>query len=115
MQNLIGCFVREDPAETLGDHVMFPFALVYAGSKIKKYYAETKDQCHKWIDLIRKAVGYANLLDYYELKVRGKFIRNIGSTRQGQVRYCPCRYPQENGKACGHKSDEEVRNDSTRR
>jgi hypothetical protein len=49
--------------------MMFPLSLVFGGTKTKKYLADTKEDCTRWVAFIRKVVGYANLQDFYELKV----------------------------------------------
>ena len=84
MHSLIGCFIKGESPEppSTGAPVMYPFSLTYTGRAPKKYYAETKEEAEKWIELIKKVVGYANLLDFYELKEslgKGKF----GTVRAG--------------------------------
>ena len=50
---------------------MFPFVIMLSATKSKKYYAQTKEDYKMWISVIKGIIGYANLLDFYELKVIG--------------------------------------------
>jgi len=72
MRSLTGCFIREDEPEKIEEQQYFPFTLVFSQIKSKKYYAANKEDFKMWVSAIKKIVGYANLLDYYELKVRNR-------------------------------------------
>ena len=37
MHNLVGCFIREDPPEKIDDKTYYPFSLVVASNKFRKY------------------------------------------------------------------------------
>ena len=69
MIGLVGCYLKEEPQEKIEGQMMFPFSLILSAKKTKKYCAATKDEYQMWINYIKKTVGYASLLDYYELKV----------------------------------------------
>ena len=69
MHNLIGCFVKEEEAEKLDDEIYYPFSLIFSQKKTKKYYCKQADDFKMWTNAIKKVIGYANLLDYYDLKV----------------------------------------------
>lgn len=76
MHNLRGCFIKEEEAEKVEDQVLYPFSLIFSQMKTKKYYAPSKDDYKMWVASIKNDVGYANLLDYYDLKEslgKGKF------------------------------------------
>ena len=48
---------------------MFKFPLDLRTKKTKKFCTPTKEEYQSWVNYIKKTVGYASLLDYYELKV----------------------------------------------
>ena len=76
MHNLIGCFINEEPIEEVDSETYYPFSIIMSQMRFKKYYAPTKTEQEMWIKAIQKAIGYSNLLDYYELKEelgKGKF------------------------------------------
>lgn len=55
---------------------MHPFKLIFPDKKERVYYLLTAEDKHRWITAIRKAIGYANLFDFYEVKHtlgKGKF------------------------------------------
>ena len=84
MHSLAGCFLKEEQPEKIEGNMMYPFTLQYSVAKSTKYFASTKDECQIWINYIKKAVGYASLLDYYELKVH-LGLQRIGKFGKGQV------------------------------
>lgn len=69
MHNLIGCFIKEGEQETIENQVLFPFSIEFSAKKTRKYYAESQEDCKKWVNCIKQIIGYASLLDFYELKV----------------------------------------------
>lgn len=69
MHSLVECFVKEGVAEEVGGRVMYPFALIFSSAKKKEFYAETEADYKTWISYLKKATRYANILDYYTLKV----------------------------------------------
>lgn len=77
MHTLVGCFLKEmEPEQLAGGETKFPFSLVFSTKKTKIYYADTKEECQKWVHAIKNVVGYANLLDFYEMREslgKGKF------------------------------------------
>ena len=76
MINLIGVYLRIDPEEPLDKkNILYPFTLIFA-NKERTFYLISKDSRDNWISQIKKAIGYANLFDYYEVKDpigKGKF------------------------------------------
>ena len=69
MHNIIGCFIKEEEPEKLDEDIYYPFSLIFSAKKTKKYYCKKEEDLKMWINAIKKVIGYANLLDYYELKV----------------------------------------------
>ena len=75
MHNLSGVFVKEDTAITFDGKPLYCFSVVYP-KKSRYYYVENEEEYNTWMRLIRKATGYANLTDIYEVKDKlgnGKF------------------------------------------
>lgn len=77
MHNLIGVFIKDEPEEYLDSTtVLYPFSLIFPGNKPRVYYLLNKEDKQKWMEAIKKVIGYSNLLDYYESKEtlgKGKF------------------------------------------
>ena len=77
MHNLIGVFIKDEPEEYLDSTtVLYPFSLIFPGNKPRTYYLLNKEDKTKWMDAIKKVIGYSNLFDYYEIKEtlgKGKF------------------------------------------
>ena len=77
MHNLVGVFIKDDPEEHLDESTtLYPFSLIFPGNKPRTYYLLNKDDKKRWMDTIKKVIGYTNLTDYYEIKDsigKGKF------------------------------------------
>ncbi len=69
MHNLSGCFIKEEKPQTINGVVFYPFSVVYP-KKMRTYFCEKEHECKQWVLNIRKATGYTNLTDIYEVKVR---------------------------------------------
>jgi len=68
MHNLVGVFIKDEPEEQLdATTVLHPFKLIFPGNKSREYYLLTKEEKNKWIDAIKKVIGYSNLFDYYDI------------------------------------------------
>ncbi len=83
MHNLSGVFVREEKSEIINKIVYYPFSVVYP-KKTRTYFCEKDNECKNWIKCIRKATGYQNLIDIYDVKVL-KLLYNLGKTRKWQI------------------------------
>eukprot|EP00831_Metopus_contortus_P044835 TRINITY_DN35942_c0_g2_i1.p1 TRINITY_DN35942_c0_g2~~TRINITY_DN35942_c0_g2_i1.p1 ORF type:complete len:199 (-),score=61.51 TRINITY_DN35942_c0_g2_i1:76-672(-) len=76
MRNLSSSFVKEEPQQLMEGMSYFPFTLIFSQIRSKKYFTSTKEECKKWLEEIKDAIGYANLQDYYDIKEslgKGKF------------------------------------------
>lgn len=77
MHNLVGVFIKDEPEEHLDSTtVLYPFSLIFPGNKPRVYYLLDKEAKNKWIEAIKKVIGYSNLFDYYDVKEtlgKGKF------------------------------------------
>jgi serine/threonine protein kinase len=76
MVNLVGVFIKEEPEETLDvKHTLYPFSLMFP-NKVRTFYLLDKNLRDEWIENVKKAIGYSNLFDYYDMKEvlgKGKF------------------------------------------
>ena len=76
MVNLVGVFIREDEKEQLDrSNTLYPFTLIFP-TKERTFYLLSEEDRTAWLDVIKKAIGYANLFDFYEMKEKlgnGKF------------------------------------------
>jgi calcium-dependent protein kinase len=80
MHSLVGVYLKDELEEFLDKKtVLYPFKLIFP-NKARTYYLLSKTDKEKWMDAIKKAVGYSNLFDYYELK------ENLGKGKFGLVR-----------------------------
>ena len=78
MHCLVGAYVKDEPEEQLpsGQALIYPFRLIFPPNKSRTYYLLSKDERDAWIRVIKKAIGYTNIEDFYEIKEdlgRGKF------------------------------------------
>ena len=76
MVNLISVFLRVDPEEPLDKkNTLYPFSLIFP-NKERMFYLLSSEERDKWMEQIKKAIGYASLFDFYEVKDaigKGKF------------------------------------------
>lgn len=76
MVNLISVFIKIEPEEQLDKkNILYPFTLIFP-NKERTYYLLSSEKREKWVSEIKKAIGYASLTDFYEVKDaigKGKF------------------------------------------
>lgn len=75
MHNLSGVFLEEGEKKVIEGNTYFSFSVVYP-KKTRVYYVEKEEEYKSWINSIKKAIGYNNLNDSYEIKQKlgnGKF------------------------------------------
>jgi len=75
MHNLSGVFVKEEKNEIFDGVEYFTFAVVYP-KKTRYYFVDSEENLKMWISAIKKATGYSDLNDIYEIKEKlgnGKF------------------------------------------
>ncbi len=75
MHNLSGVYLKEDDKVTIEGKQFYAFTIVFP-SKDRKYYILDEGEYKKWLLAIRKAVGYSNLNEIYEVRDvlgKGKF------------------------------------------
>ena len=85
MHNLSGLFVQVEQAKVYEGKTYYAFSVLYP-AKIRIYYCDDEKQYKLWIENLRKATGYTNLLDIYEVKQKlgnGKFgLVKLGINKQ---------------------------------
>ena len=87
MHNLSGVFLKEEP-DTVIENKRFHVFSIITGDKPKKYYVKDKEEYLQWICNLKKAIGYSNLNDIYEMKqelAKGKYgVIKLGMNKQTQ-------------------------------
>lgn len=77
MHSLVGVYIKEEKDETLDNGtVLYPFKLIFPPSQGRTYYLLSKDERDAWVKVIKTAIGYSNIEDFYEIKGdlgKGKF------------------------------------------
>ena len=71
MHNLSGVFVKEEQSISYDGKPLYCFAVIYP-KKARHYYVDDEKEYQEWLRYIRRATGYANLTDIYDVKVRIK-------------------------------------------
>ena len=75
MHNLSGLFLQAQGLKEIKGRKMFCFSISFP-SKNRVYYCDNEEEYKNWIDALKKATGYTNLLDLYNIKQKigkGKF------------------------------------------
>ena len=75
MHNLSGVFINEEIPKVVNGKKFFCFSVTYP-KKTRYYYIEKEDEYKTWVEKLKLATGYTNLLDLYEVKEKlgnGKF------------------------------------------
>ena len=85
MHNLSGLFVQIEPTKMFENVLYYSFSIIYP-TKTRIYYCDDEKQFNGWIENLRKATGFTNLLDIYEVKQKlgnGKFgLVKLGINKQ---------------------------------
>ncbi len=69
MWSLSGMYIKGVMEEILDKNtILYPF-LLSSNKNSRIYYALKKDEKTDWMSAIKTAIGYANIQDFYELKV----------------------------------------------
>jgi hypothetical protein len=68
MHSLVGVFIKDEAEEQLDSTtVLYPFKLIFPGNKQRMYYLQSKEEKDKWIEAIKKVIGYSHMFDYYNI------------------------------------------------
>jgi len=85
MHNLSGVYVNEEKQQTIDGFTYYTFSVVYP-KKVRYYFVDNETDFKKWIAMIKRATGYTDLNDIYEVKEKlgnGKFgLVRLGIHRQ---------------------------------
>ena len=79
MHNLSGLFIKIEESKIYEGKTYYSFSVVYP-SKTRIYFCDDENKYKNWIENIKKATGYTNLLDIYEVK------RRLGNGKYGLVK-----------------------------
>ncbi len=66
MHNLSGCYVKENGAKVYNKKTFYSFQIIFP-SRVRNYYCTSKETCDNFIINLKKAFGYLNFFDYYEM------------------------------------------------
>ena len=66
MHNLSGCYVKENGSKVFNKQTFYSFQLVFP-TKVRNYYCISEEICDNFILNFKKAFGYLNFFDYYEM------------------------------------------------
>ena len=81
MHNLNGVFLKDELEEYFdGKVVLHPFTLIFPGNNPRTYYLETKEAKDEWMSIIKQAIGYSSIHDFYEIK------EAVGKGKSGVVK-----------------------------
>ena len=75
MHNLSGLFLKTEGLKEIKDKKMWCFSISFP-SKNRVYYCDNETDYNNWVNVLKKATGYTNLLDIYDIKQKlgkGKF------------------------------------------
>ena len=75
MHNLSGVYLKEDEPIIMEGRKFYSFIIIFP-TKERKYYVLDEKEYKNWLIAIRKAVGYSNLNEIYEVRDvlgKGKF------------------------------------------
>ena len=85
MHNLSGLFLRPEGIKEIKGKNYYSFTII-SSSKNRVYYCDNETDYNNWIDVLKKATGYTNLLDIYDIKQKlgkGKFgLVKLGINKQ---------------------------------
>jgi serine/threonine protein kinase len=80
MKSLAGVYLKSDIEESNeGGRTMYSFMLIFP-DKRRIYYLKSQEDKNMWIDAIKQTIGYANILDFYEVK------ETLGKGKYGTVK-----------------------------
>ena len=85
MHNLSGLFLKTEGAKEIKGKKYFWFTII-TPTKNRDYYCDNEEDYNNWLSVLKKATGYTNLLDIYDIKQKlgkGKFgLVKLGINKQ---------------------------------
>jgi calcium-dependent protein kinase len=79
MHNLNGLFLQKEKSVNYEGTIYYSFSVVYP-TKTRIYYCKDEKEYNEWVEKLKVATGYTNLLDIYEVK------NKLGSGKFGLVK-----------------------------
>jgi Ca2+-binding EF-hand superfamily protein len=79
MHNLSGTYIQENGEKKIEGKTFYMFSVIFS-SKTRIYYCPDKEVAKQWTSCIRKAIGYENFFDHYEM------LDDIGEGKFGLVK-----------------------------
>ena len=79
MHNLNGLFLQKENSVEYEGHTYYSFSVTYP-SKVRVYYCKDEKEYNEWVNKLKIATGYTNLLDIYDVK------NKLGSGKFGLVK-----------------------------
>ena len=87
MHNLSGLFLKAEGLQEIKGKKMYCFSISFP-SKNRIYYCDNETDYNNWLSALKKATGYTNLLDIYDIKQKlgkGKFgLVKLGINKETQ-------------------------------
>ena len=85
MHNLSGLFLKTEGIKLINGKKYYNFTLI-SPIKNREYYCDNEQDYNDWVSVLKKATGYTNLLDIYDIKQKlgkGKFgLVKLGINKQ---------------------------------
>ena len=80
MKSLAGVYLKSDIEQSNENgRIMYPFMLIFP-DKRRIYYLKSQEDKAVWITAIKQTIGYANILDFYDVK------ETLGKGKYGTVK-----------------------------
>ena len=82
MHSLVGIFIRSEKEEILEGTTttIFPFKIIFPVNKVRIFYCRNRDDRSKWVQYLKKSVGYSSIEDFYDIQ------GDLGKGKFGQVK-----------------------------
>ena len=90
MHNLSGLFLKAEGAREIQGKKYYMFTII-SPSKNRDYYCDNEEDYNNWVSVLKKATGYTNLLEIYDIKQKlgkGKFgLVKLGINKQTKEKF----------------------------
>ena len=85
MYSLTGCYIKDEKPEQIQKNLfMYPLLISFGSSKLVLYAVKPEEQ-KSWTQSLKKAIGYSDLTDFYELG------QTLGTGKFGSVKRARCK------------------------
>ena len=90
MHNLSGLFLKTEGLKEIQGKKYYMFKII-GPTKNRDYYCDNEEDYNNWVSVLKKATGYTNLLDIYDIKQKlgkGKFgLVKLGINKQTKEKF----------------------------